>query len=72
MVGSAGLSRSCPLQCPLVLQGKGDEQCNGALQLFALSGLGRMMHSTARVKSYLRVKLEIVEGKVSEMKETGL
>lgn len=29
-------------------------------------------HSTARVKSNLRVKLEIAEGKVSEMKQTGL
>lgn len=27
---------------------------------------------TARVKRNLRVKLEIVEGKVSEMKQTGL
>lgn len=72
VMGLAGLSCFCPLQCPPVLQGEGYEQCHGALQLFALSGLGRMMHLTVRVKSNLQVKLEIVEGKVSEMKETGL
>lgn len=32
----------------------------------------RFKRLTARVKSNLRVKLEIAEGKVSEMKQTGL
>lgn len=60
--GSIGSVR---LGCPVLFlslamspssAGEGDEQCNGALQLFALSRLGGMMHLTVRVKSNLQVK----------------
>lgn len=73
-VRSGGLGWPVPCSVPQFCRGKEMNNLTGSFSCLRAGGMAVRCskHSTERVESNLQVKLEIAEGKVSEMKQTGL